>query len=283
MVATSTGAPWLTRNEARARANLPAIDGADELVVPLNVLTGGMASPRDTAPPEQPAQLEAAAAGGVKVKARADQPHERQAWAVLARFFKRQGVTVKARLGGGLTLADAWEGSRWDRELGTDMLKLANLVTSDAGAKAVARLGFDPTTYDLDRTQPFLRALSARQAESINRTTYGQVAKATKDPEPATAVSRVFEVAATSRAAQAAITTVTALSGFATQEAGKQVGGASKTWLAGDNPRPEHAAMDGETVPLDDAFSNGLMWPGDASGDINDTAGCNCELVINIA
>ncbi|MDV6304858.1 phage portal protein [Rhodococcus cerastii] len=47
----STGAPWLTRNEARARANLPAIDGADELVTPLNVIEGGQASPQDSAPP----------------------------------------------------------------------------------------------------------------------------------------------------------------------------------------------------------------------------------------
>ncbi|OXM69636.1 phage portal protein [Amycolatopsis vastitatis] len=47
---TATGAPWMTRNEARARVNLPQIDGGDELVTPLNVLTGGQASPTDTAP-----------------------------------------------------------------------------------------------------------------------------------------------------------------------------------------------------------------------------------------
>jgi hypothetical protein len=39
------GAPWLTRNEARARQNLPHIDGADELIVPLNVIEGGQSSP----------------------------------------------------------------------------------------------------------------------------------------------------------------------------------------------------------------------------------------------
>lgn len=46
----SIGAPWLTRNEGRARMNLPAIDGGDELVTPLNVLIGGQASPQDSAP-----------------------------------------------------------------------------------------------------------------------------------------------------------------------------------------------------------------------------------------
>ena len=45
---SSVGAPWMTRNEARARLNLPAIEGGDELVTPLNVLVGGQASPNDS-------------------------------------------------------------------------------------------------------------------------------------------------------------------------------------------------------------------------------------------
>lgn len=50
---TSVGAPWVTRNEARARMNLPAVEGGDELVTPLNVLIGGQASPTDSAPDQQ--------------------------------------------------------------------------------------------------------------------------------------------------------------------------------------------------------------------------------------
>lgn len=49
-LSSSVGAPWLTRNEARARLNLPSLPDGDELVTPLNVLEGGLASPRDTAP-----------------------------------------------------------------------------------------------------------------------------------------------------------------------------------------------------------------------------------------
>lgn len=47
---TAVGAPWMAPNEARARVNLPQIDGGDELVVPLNVTKGGQASPTDSAP-----------------------------------------------------------------------------------------------------------------------------------------------------------------------------------------------------------------------------------------
>ena len=47
VLSTAVGGPWMTRAEARALQNLPHIDGADELVVPLNVAEGGQASPQD--------------------------------------------------------------------------------------------------------------------------------------------------------------------------------------------------------------------------------------------
>ena len=47
---SAVGAPWLTRDEARMRMGYPTIDGGDELVTPLNVLVGGMASPTDSSP-----------------------------------------------------------------------------------------------------------------------------------------------------------------------------------------------------------------------------------------
>ncbi|MEV6124855.1 phage portal protein [Streptomyces sp. NPDC052077] len=52
LLQTAVGAPYMQRAEARAVQNLPYIEGTEELVVPLNVLVGGLASPRDTAPPE---------------------------------------------------------------------------------------------------------------------------------------------------------------------------------------------------------------------------------------
>ena len=46
----AVGGPYMTRSEARSRTNLPHLDEADELIVPLNVSEGGLASPQDTAP-----------------------------------------------------------------------------------------------------------------------------------------------------------------------------------------------------------------------------------------
>lgn len=47
---TAVGGPYMTRNEARARLNLPQTAEGDDLITPLNVLTGGQASPTDSAP-----------------------------------------------------------------------------------------------------------------------------------------------------------------------------------------------------------------------------------------
>lgn len=66
---TAVGAPWMTRNEARGRVNLPQVEGGDELVTPLNVLAGGQASPSDSAPP--PGQLEAAPKSDQRARLRA--------------------------------------------------------------------------------------------------------------------------------------------------------------------------------------------------------------------
>ena len=47
---SSIGAPWMTRNEGRRMRNMPPVPDGDDLITPLNVLVGGIASPRDTAP-----------------------------------------------------------------------------------------------------------------------------------------------------------------------------------------------------------------------------------------
>jgi hypothetical protein len=50
LLQTAVGGPYMTRAEARTVQNLPHIDGTDELIVPLNVVVGGLASPTDTGP-----------------------------------------------------------------------------------------------------------------------------------------------------------------------------------------------------------------------------------------
>lgn len=271
---SAVGAPYMLRSEARARMNLPAIDGADELVVPMNVLTGGQASPNDTGSQNR------ASGRRPRVKARASSTDVQKGEKLLADFFARQARSVRSALGT-KDDSDWWDEDRWDEELSEDLFTFAQLVSKSVAHKTLQSIGFSPDEYDTDRTLAWLQEVSKRSAKSINATTFEQIQSAIDD-EDQDALETVFSNQA-SRAGISAQTMVTTLSGFATQEAARQTAGdeATKTWVAGPNPRPDHAAMDGETVALSEDFSNGLAWPGDASGGADDIAGCNCALEIN--
>lgn len=67
---------------------------------------------------------------------------------------------------------------------------------------------------------------------------------------------------------------------FGKHDASKKSGLATKTWRnRGNNVRPAHQKLNGETVGIDDVFSNGLRWPGDFAGsDASQTAACHCTL-----
>lgn len=54
-----------------------------------------------------------------------------------------------------------------------------------------------------------------------------------------------------------------------------------KQWLAtlDGRTRHSHAAQDGEHVPVDEEFSNGLMFPADPDGDPGEVYNCRCTMV----
>lgn len=69
----------------------------------------------------------------------------------------------------------------------------------------------------------------------------------------------------------------------------RSTGAASKTWhhrpqkhpRDGKDGGPNHVAMDGETVPIDGRFSNGLRYPCDPDGPAKETIKCHCYVTYN--
>lgn len=289
VLSTSTGRPWMTANEARARQNLPAIPGGDELIVPLNVLIGGQASPADSGsqnevpdPVEEdrPKALVWRKPKGAPGKARPSAPEIDKHAEVLKAFFARQRKAVLSRLG---AKADGWwDQERWDNELASDLTKLSLMTATAAGRRALADAGLSEDDYSEPRTVKFLTEASRRNAARINETTKAQLDNTLDSDEPD--AEHVFDVAEESRAGQVATTAATFAAGFGVVEAARQNSDkATKTWVVtSSNPRPEHAAMNGETVPVEDDFSNGLPWPGAAGADVDQVANCSCEMVINL-
>lgn len=281
----SVGGPWMTRNEARARENLPAVEGGDDLITPLNVITGGQASPQDSAPdgalagPDR--RTKAAAA---RTKAADDEADARQTLVdVYADFFTRQRVTVLAAIGAGS--ANWWNGKRWDKELSSDLYEAAVDISAALGAEQARALGFDATDYNVDNTLAFLAAFAAKRAEWVNEATRQQLeAVLDDDSEDGPGPDSVFDAAESQRSLAAGAATCAGLVAFTRTEAGRKLAAdtATKTWVVtSSNPRASHAAMDGETVPVGEAFSNGMDYPGDTAGGADEVAGCECTVTID--
>jgi HK97 family phage portal protein len=284
---SAVGRPYMTANEIRGLENLPALDGdADSLVTPLNVLVGGQSSPRDSAPKAITVHSKA---GPVSIKGEADSGSERTTAAVLSKFFKRQREAVLARLN---AKADApwWDQERWDKELSDDLYRLAMSVTGQVAADVLASSGLAPDAYDVARTEKFLRAVADSRAGKINSTTFDQIQAALDDPgddgdgNPTRSPEKVFDDAEGGRGDGIATTLLTTFAGFATMETAKQnSASATKTWVVNSsNPRSEHAAMDGETVPVGEKFSNGADWPGDPVLGADGVANCECSVEVSL-
>lgn len=304
----ATGGPWLTRNEQRARRNLPPVDGGDELIVPLNVTTGGRGSPADTAPGTpglgQAARRALGAAKAVEASAIEAFPTELAAWVEkthdeLVGFVERQRSSVFSKLGRGDDPATAFGRNaedrmpRWDNEL-TDLF--AGLALEVAGVTGAPVAETFDVEYDLDVATPWLLNNARIAAETFNDATFLAVADlwpapntrsrrrkdvvdlAVEEPE-VPVIGDAFDLAAGIRALRASIDRVGVVDNFARQDAASQAGATTKTWRTrSPNARASHAALDGVTVPAGETFPNGGRWPHDPALPADEKAGCTCTV-----
>ena len=155
---SACGGPYLTRNEVRAEQNLPPVEGGDELIVPLNVIEGGQASPQDTQgdaysyPGEdnQAKKLTACTckackeAEEIRIKGKSDKEDDEKVEAVLTAFFNRQARSVIPKIGA--DASDFWDSERWDKELADDLEPVLVEIADKHGKKTAKQLGAEYVT-----------------------------------------------------------------------------------------------------------------------------------------
>lgn len=288
---SSVGGPWMTRNEARADNNLPPIEGGDDLIVPLNVIEGGQASPTDTHMDEQtpmttveaepksitPLEKMAKAVQEIRIKGAATDEENEDIKETLAKFFKRQAASVLPKIGAG---RDWWDEDRWNAELADDLEPHMNAIADAHGAATSAELG---TEYDPEITRAYLRAMAEGRARATNDKTRDKLEDAIEDEDEDITPASVMEKREETESPMLAQSLATAVAGWALLESVQQAErqGYSRTvekeWVTGVNPRESHALMNGERVPYDEPFSNGAKWPGDDVLGPDETCNCNCR------
>jgi hypothetical protein len=292
---SAVGGPWMTRNEARADNNLPPVEHGDELIVPLNVVEGGQASPQDTHMDEQQ-DMTTVDAEPVKMRSKAQskrvrvgssEEEDQKLAEVLSKFFKRQADSVLPKIG---AKADNWWNQhRWDEELAADIEPLINELADRHGADVAKVIG---SKYSGDQTRAYLKTLSEGRAAAINESTKRKLEEAMEyegEDEENHTPAHVMDVRSGEHADLLGHALAIAAIGWAglheaPQQARQQ--GIRKTvkkvWVTGANARDTHAALNGVEVDVDEPFPNGALWPGDDDLSPDESCGCNCatEIVI---
>jgi HK97 family phage portal protein len=286
---TATGRPVMLTNEARAKVNLPPVDGGDELVTPMNVTVGdnplpsqGVMPPQDPNGPPQDGSYRSGDGSAdttpkALVKAQEYTPlpqlHpgrkgelERQgrnvdeAQAVVERHLnrvERQLKKIATKASSKAAEAD-WE--RWDREFSDDIDRLVGNIVDKEGSIYAFKLGGE---FDMGRVRNYLRAMAEGAAKGINDSLRSEVDTIGLDG----ALSRhAAHVSSAGTSLGVAATT------WAREEAARQSPGAHqrvKTWIA-DTDR--HAEFDGDTVAIGEDWPAGFA-PGGAPN-------CACSMSI---
>jgi hypothetical protein len=163
------------------------------------------------------------------------------------------------------------------------LLQLARGLVTEVGTLTATSLG---GTFAVDETLAVLAAGAAATAANINSTTARELAHQFTVSNAPADVLAMFERMTQARAAQLAKARVNYLSNFGSHEGAKQAGARTKTWRVWDpNPRPTHAAADGQTVGLREFFTIGShqgRWPHDYLLGVDEIAGCTCRLQFNL-
>lgn len=291
---TATGGPWMTVNETRARNNLPAVEGGDTLIVPLNVTQGGIASPRDTAPDAGDAPPKAR---GLPLRSKASgRPSAIGSFASERDALEKTLVSFSERQADALLVA---AGAKADEDGMPDLLALWAAGSEDRLAQLQALLahhGFrlaqvgawevldvwneEAEGWSADVMLAWI--LAAAETHAAQHEEAGRDAVATVQEEGGDGWREALQSAAVAwgtAAAARAITASTELRSFGGHDAAGASGLTKKIWrTGGTNPRASHKAQNGESVSLDDVFSNGLRWPGDGKGETKELVNCNCTL-----
>lgn len=285
---SAAGVPILTRNEARAKINLPPVDGGDEPITPLNVISGDNPKPSpQTMPiqdPNKPPQDGSYRQGDGPTPVPSSEPQkalkateftplpqllpsrdadiERQRrnidvfQGVVQKHYNRLQRSLSSRT----DKTPDWD--RWDREFSDDLDEALKRVVQAEGDVYAFKLV--AANFEMADVQHYLRAMAEGVAGAVNETIRGDVDQRGIDDAMARAPQHVASV---SRSVGTRATI------WAREEAARQSGTSEqrvKTWIA-DSDR--HAELNGQTVALTADWPNGFA-PGSEPG-------CACSMSIS--
>lgn len=295
---SAAGAPVMTRDEARAKINLPPKPGGDELITPGNVTVGGKPSvgvmpvqdpnrpPQDgsyrTDQGPTPAGDYGQVPKSVEVEAKKQSAYpipsyvhrreqdkqvqdrnitrfERSLQNYFATFSGELQTKSVQRKADSRSMNTDWQ--RWTSQLGDRLFRVIREVMAGEGRRYAKRFG---GSFDLGKTKNYRQAMAQGSAQQI----MDSVRQGIDENGVDWGLGRLPQHAASAAALLGARATI-----WARQEAARQspdVGRRQETWVK-DTER--HASLDGKSVAL------GGVWPGGLRP--GSSPGCRCTSTIS--
>jgi HK97 family phage portal protein len=181
---------------------------------------------------------------------------------------------------------DLFDRDIWDANLKEVLLVLARKTAAATGEAVAGELG---AAFKPEWVEDWLDINAELGAELFNKNTAETLAEMLAadwedEAEKLRHMDDTFKDGGLirARAAEQAITRTTAVSEFAAYDTAQRTDDTSKvtkTWeVNSTNPRPSHAAVNGETVGVEENFSIGMLYPGDWAGGFDEIAGCQCTV-----
>jgi phage portal protein len=282
---SATGGPVMTRAEARERLDLPYLEGTEELIVPLNVVQGGQASPTDSGSQN----LEGADTNQLDHRQQGDAAEEGKSLDPKAR------VVLKAATSRPSPSILEQMRKAYIEELRKEGLsesaveKLAERIEPylakqavDAANGVILESGTGTETIGRGLIRNYIRRMAEGKAEAAVEAAMRLLGLTSQDDAAQDAVREtIADVLTDDRLGLWSDASVKDAAGFGSHEGARRSGAVKKMWVhnGSSHPRAEHAAMNGETVDMDATFSNGMRWPHDwGGGDADQIVGCNCDI-----
>ena len=282
---SATGGPVMTRAEARERLDLPYLEGTEELIVPLNVIQGGQASPTDSGSQNlngsDTNQLDHRQQDGAAEEGKSLVPKARM---VLKAVTSRPSPSILERMRQAYVDELQREGlSEAAVEALADRIEpfLAEQAIEAANG-VILRSGTGTETIGRGAIRNYIRQMAEGKADAAVEAAMRLLgAVSGDDAAQDTARETIEDILSEDRLGLWADASTKDATGFGSQEGARRSGAVKKMWVhnGSSHPRADHAAMNGETVDMDDTFSNGMRWPHDwGGGDADDIVGCNCDI-----
>lgn len=189
---------------------------------------------------------------------------------------------VMANLGAKAVTAALFDRDIWDANLKAVLGVLARKTAEAVGTEQAAQLG---SVFDTRWVEDWLDINSELGAQMFNESTANTLADMLSldyEDEAAklAAMDETFKDGGLvhARAQEQAVTRTTTVAEFAAHDAAKRSDGTvEKTWkTTSKKPRASHKAVSGESVGVEEAFSNGMQYPGDWAGGYDEVANCRC-------